>query len=491
MFNLLKKFFDNVFSNMGDPDLYAEALSAPAKMEYLLNDPTTPNLKSNVVISSPPKHMNFSVKGYAGGAVKNGTPKHQAASSMQTLCRTIEMTQKHVAQFRGPLKKWAVTNNLIIVPRAGKDFNAYYNRKKLVFFFSPDPKTKKMVYAVDSADVIAHEAGHAILDAMRPDFWSVAALEIWSFHEAFADITAMLTLMESKEVMQHALDETNGDMMKSNVINRLAEEMGNAVYHLTAGKSGYTYGALREANNNFKYINPKNLPKEAPANELAAECHSFGRIFLGAWYEIMVDIYNQMVKQGDCKLDALTKAKNIAGFYLIRAIPQTPRTPRYFEAAAKSMMAVDKSKGSPYGRILRRVFTDRNIIKREIMMLSSTSWNDIRMQLQIDDEVVRHQSGFVVKKSVSKKIKLSEHLTSGLSEQANPLFNVEMEVPADNYYEFNESGILIEEVISNEEEALDDAIICANLIHENNAVSNSPNTMWEIIDGKLKRTFIQ
>jgi hypothetical protein len=92
---------------------------------------------------------------------------------------------------------------------------------------------------------------------------------------------------------------------------------------------------------------------------------------------------------------------------------------------------------------------------------------------------------------VSKKIKLSEHLTSGLSEQANPLFNVEMEVPADNYYEFNESGILIEEVISNEEEALDDAIICANLIHENNAVSNSPNTMWEIIDGKLKRTFIQ
>ena len=117
---------------------------------------------------------------------------------------------------------------------------------------------------------MAHELGHAILDAMRPDFWSVQALEIWSFHEAFADITAILSLMQHDEILDRALYETKGDLSKPNVISRLAEEMGDIIYEITRGRGGMKPGALRNATNKFRYIHPSKLPKNAPNNKLGS-----------------------------------------------------------------------------------------------------------------------------------------------------------------------------------------------------------------------------
>jgi len=52
-------------------------------------------------------------------------------------------------------------------------------------FYDVDKKTKRYVYAAESLDVVAHEAGHAILDVYQPGFWSTPDLETASFHEAF------------------------------------------------------------------------------------------------------------------------------------------------------------------------------------------------------------------------------------------------------------------------------------------------------------------
>ena len=41
--------------------------------------------------------------------------------------------------------------------------------------------------------MVAHEIGHGLLDAIRPDLWSAAFLEVGAFHESFGDCIAILS----------------------------------------------------------------------------------------------------------------------------------------------------------------------------------------------------------------------------------------------------------------------------------------------------------
>src|SRR5262247_3863818 len=43
------------------------------------------------------------------------------------------------------------------------------------------------VHACESPDVVNHEQGHALLDAVRPDFWDAPFAEVAAFHESFGD----------------------------------------------------------------------------------------------------------------------------------------------------------------------------------------------------------------------------------------------------------------------------------------------------------------
>lgn len=58
----------------------------------------------------------------------------------------------------------------------GVDFNAYYNRRSLSFFHGGPPEDR--FFSGASTDVVAHEAGYAFLDAIRPDLWNSSLFEI-------------------------------------------------------------------------------------------------------------------------------------------------------------------------------------------------------------------------------------------------------------------------------------------------------------------------
>jgi len=484
MFNFLKNLWS---SKVEDVPGVLQVAAAGADFNYLVNDPTTPNLRLPVSYPSMGK-LDFSV----AGKVKNprDTKQKQAANVYITIGNFINYFQKRA---RTPVRRWAATQRLRVVPVAGKMLNAYYNRKGLHFFFELDPKTMQIVYTADSGDIVAHELGHALLDAMRPDFWSVQALEIWSFHETFADVAAMMSIMQHDIVLRHALKETGGDLRKSNVICRLAEEVGNTVYHLTRGQGGRKPGALRDASNVFKYVNPAKLPKQAPDNELAAECHSFGRVFLGAWYESMVSIYNYNMRKGMSPLKALKNAKEVAYRIFLEAIPSTPRTPRYFDAVARSMIAIAKSKGEDYVAIYTKVFEDWNLLRPQIKILSNKTWDEVREGLKETDEVLTHGDTTIVRSTSTKTIKLGDHIPDGMisamTVAGQDLADVEVEVAADSYYEFK-NGHLVEEIVPDEQEVIDDARLCALAIQFENDLGPDDETMWAVEDGKLVRTFV-
>lgn len=466
--------------------------TAPSVFQYQLNDSVAPIV---IGLELPEKvSMPIVVRGYTGQPVPIGHKNYRSTNVYVSLALSIEQMQSMIRRARTPLHKWAIGRPLEIVPDNGKMLNAYYNRHGLYFFHEMDPISKKVIYTADSTDIVTHELGHALLDAMRPDFWSVQALEIWSFHEAFADITAMLHLMQFDAVLEKTLEETNGTLKTSNNITRLAEEMGITIEHFMTGQkyNGPTIG-LRDAINDFKYIDPRKLPKDGPRESLIAECHSFGRVFAGAWYQLLVEIFEKE-SVGNDPIKAFKRARDIAGGYLIKAIPQTPRVVKYHEAIAKSMLAIDKAKGGQYREIIEKVWKDRNLLKPSIKMLSNKTWQDVLHELKRDDEVLKSPNITTVKVTNNRTMRLSDVLPksqiSGLSTSAGDLIDAELEIPSDRYYEFDRNGNIVDEILPEEDEIISTAQACVSYIHYKNDVDDTQNTRWEITNGKLQRTYI-
>lgn len=443
-------------------------------IDYYINDPVAPiKVKTTLPTNTP---LKYTVGGYNG---KTSTPLQlQSTNCYISIGNSIINRMKNISKVK-KIKGWAATTNLSILPRAGQDFNAYYDRRFLKFFYQPIGKT--VIYTVDSSDVVTHELGHALLDAMRPDFWSVQALEIWAFHESFADINAILTMMDYPEVLQAVIKETNGNLRKSNIITRLAEQLGLVAY----GK-GHLY--LRDAVNSFKYQSPKNLPSDGPEDTLYAECHSFGKIFVGTWWDIVCGIYEQEIKQD--QLTAITLAKNIAADYLYKAIAQSPLTSTYHHAIAKGMLLADQSNGNKYQEVLKKVFTNRNLLTTiKVLATTDVSKKEMLKKLKKNDVVTKRGKVTSITIKKNKTIKLldfhSKKKLSALSMLGQThLGDVKLEVPADHYYEFDADGQLQDLYIPNEEDTIEEALICTEMIA---SAGVGDGKMWKITRNKLVR----
>jgi hypothetical protein len=493
LFKMLKRLFG--LDKKTDENAPKEKQLSPKTIEYLLNDPTTPELKTIVPVPQAPPYLPFNVIGYKGGGHQLGTPAGQAASCFLTMVNSL-MTAKSYCPKK--TKKWPGTRTLKVIPRAGNQLNAYYDRRNLKFFYFPDRTMGKTVYTADSVDVVAHELGHALLDTIRPDLWSVQSLEAWGFHEAFADANAIILLLSSQKVVHYVLQETNGRLKRHNVVSRLAEEMGNAIYNITKGKDGRKPGALRNAINNFKYTPPERLPNSAPHNKLAGECHSFGRLFLGAWYDLLCGIYIQNVKEGRKPADALMSAKNIAGLYIFQGALHAPATRRFYNSVAKGILAFDKAKRKgKYQALIADVFAKRKILRPRIPMLAKAvepTWQVFAdTQLAVNDEVLKkpNNGGWIVRSKKVKTLRLADELKEVSAMSANPLFNLQIEVPQESYYEFNEEGKLIDHIIERENDVIEGARACLVQLQDLKEVGDDMNTMFTIRKGRLIRSYFE
>lgn len=453
-------------------------------IQFLLNDPSTSDLMFQVSVPTENPPLDFRVSGYMGGGYPFGTIQGQAALVYVGLLNTMKYMISMCKQRN--VTRWAAANPLVVFPRAGQDLNAYYDRSALKFFFFPDPVSKKTVFTCESTDVVFHEFGHAFLDAIRPDFWSTQSLEVWAFHEAFGDMTAILGIMQYDLVLDRAIAETGGDLGKSNIISRLAEEMGATIYRLVPPGSGRLANALREAANNFVYVEPEKLPADSPDDQLSNECHNFSRVWTGCWYEIMVRMYEQNVAQGMERKAALVKARDRAAEYMLHGVVHGANHVRTFDGVARQMLHCDRGcYGEEYQKVMMDVFTRRNMLREGVMMQGSWDWDSWVQSLSEPVAVQELGDTKLAQTASTRTIKLVDHL--GLSALAdNPLFNVEIEVPFQNTYEF-QNGVMVQAAEVNEEEVIDSAFACLNYLHHNNLVGKHKNALFEVKNGKLLR----
>ncbi len=211
---------------------------------------------------------------------------------------------------------WNPGNVLPAIPDSGKDFNAFYDRKALHFFRDVDPKTGAVIFSGESPDVSTHEQGHAILDAIRPDLWDAPHFEVSAFHEGFGDLAAIFISLAEGVLDADVVAATRDDPSRSNLVSRLAEQLGAAVRD-AYGPDAALPDALRDAVNAFPYADPQGLPDDAPATALSAEPHSFCRVMTGACWDILVAIFR--AEPGKDRAAALSTAAEKAAEICIAA----------------------------------------------------------------------------------------------------------------------------------------------------------------------------
>lgn len=119
-------------------------------------------------------------------------------------------------------------NRLIVVPHAGYGENAFYDRqsKSLQLYYYGD--VQDPCYTCLSHDIIAHEAGHAILDGVRPMYLQFSSLQTLAFHEYIADLTAILLALHNKDIRRFVSQTAEG-LSGANVMADLAKEFGQEV----------------------------------------------------------------------------------------------------------------------------------------------------------------------------------------------------------------------------------------------------------------------
>lgn len=194
--------------------------------------------------------------------------------------------------------KRVFVRRLRVYPHALRQSNAFYDpdRKALLFgYFQSRPASPQLqlpgstVFTCLSHDIIAHETAHAILDGIHRRYIDATHPDTLAFHEAFADLVALLQHFTFPDVLRSQIARTRGDLQQQNLLAQLAMEFGQATG---------SYGSLREALGGFDEQgnwHPGQPDPTAYETELAP--HSRGGLLVAAIFEAFLTVYQTRVER--------------------------------------------------------------------------------------------------------------------------------------------------------------------------------------------------
>ena len=148
---------------------------------------------------------------------------------------------------------------LTLVPHAFEDANAQYVRDRGTLEFgwykveakeNVDLPEGVIIYSCLSHDIIAHELTHALLDGLRARFDRATNPDVGAFHEAFADLVALLLRFSYRPVVENIILATHGNLTAD-------DDWLRFVYELASGKGER---ALRVIDIEGKQKYDENLP---------------------------------------------------------------------------------------------------------------------------------------------------------------------------------------------------------------------------------------
>ena len=247
---------------------------------------------------------------------------------------------------------WGVDGQLKAEPHAFIDFNAFYSPSARQLFFGvvpyrlPGETQVKLFETASSWEMVAHESGHAIHHALKPNHvLNGQGFDTWG--ESFGDQTAMWSSLQDRDRAEALLKQIDENPNGSNKLTAIGEAFAALVGRGTG---------IRDALNDLKISNT------------TPEIHDRSRVLTGASYKIFQQVFNDQVAGGRSRLDALQIAGDVMGTFNLRATEHTPENVVSLEDVGKAWLKVDQEyfKGK-YGKFIseemqrREIFTDKSV----------------------------------------------------------------------------------------------------------------------------------
>ena len=167
-----------------------------------------------------------------------GDPAFHASNVYALVSRTLARFELALGRRVG----WGFdAHQLKVIPHAFEAANAFYSRESEALVFGYYNTEDSRVFTCLSHDIVVHETTHALLDGLRRRFLEPSSPDQGAFHEAFADIVALLSVFSLPEIVGELLSTSEApaglvrrsdvtfDALKSTVLLGLADEMAVGV----------------------------------------------------------------------------------------------------------------------------------------------------------------------------------------------------------------------------------------------------------------------
>jgi Subtilase family len=272
----------------------AQEAGETLETEYLLIDDVDPSGKryAPVDLSAP------ALLAQDGWAPSEGNPQFHQQMTYAVVMQTIEQFERALGRpvlWRARDEKTAedaFVQRLVVRPHGVAQANAFYSPRDVALQFgyfdadASDPANHmpgSRIFACLSQDIIAHETTHAILDGMHRRFHDATNPDVLAFHEAFADIIALLQHFLTPELLAHEIARTRGNIAAESALGSLAVEFGRA-----SGRRG----ALREAIGSLDATGKwQRLPADPKELQRRLTPHSRGAILVAAVFDAFIACY--------------------------------------------------------------------------------------------------------------------------------------------------------------------------------------------------------
>ena len=298
---------------------------------------------------------------------------------MTTIFDAATAAKEAAEDWSGRNIAWGDDGFLEINSHAFIDFNAFFSPTAKMLFFGvvpyrlPGQTEIKMFEMGTSWEVVAHESGHALQGALKPNrIWTDLGYRTWS--ESFGDQLEMWASLRDSRRCRYLLASTNGNLNQSNPITIIGEALG--------GLLGDPRLPLRDAFHDKK------------VSDTSSEVHDRSEVLTGAAYKLFLLVYGQLRNEGLGEVAALEKAADTMGTFLVGCTDFAPENGMEFVDVAKAYLKVDKERfGGRYHAFLVDEF-----LKREL--LTAGSLNDwLAHESQVPDLMLPRR---VSDKTVSK-----------------------------------------------------------------------------------------
>jgi hypothetical protein len=237
-------------------------------------------------------------------------------------------------------------HRLLVAPHAFSDANAFYAKQQNALLLGYFPGEKRMIYTCLSHDVVVHETTHAILDGLRRRYTDPSSPDQAAFHEAFADVVALLSVFALPSVVAlmlggsgpkvnvRALSEQS---LRDSMIFGLAQEVGDE----TAAVRGQPLRRSLELTPSTAYLD----------REEFQESHRRGEIFVAAMLTAFIKMWVARLKalvenRNDVdRIRAVDEGKMIAETLLtsaIRAVDYAPPVDIDFRDYLSAFVTADR-----------------------------------------------------------------------------------------------------------------------------------------------------